>query len=309
MPDAAVDGRQHDGGRYAAIVFADITGSTRLYERLGDAVAREVTSVCIRILSDITERNKGRVVKTIGDEVMACFDSPVRAVLASNDMQIGVRDGNEEGLLSTSDMRIKIGMHYGPAIMDGTEVHGDAPMVASAVIGFAKADQILASGDIVSAVPPELRAGARLLERVNVGGRVDPIEIYDLIWDVSGATQIAGAVETVKRVTHTALKINFQGRGYEMNAQRPEMTLGRTQGNDIVVVTGKTSRNHARIEHRRGRFVVIDNSANGTFVIDEEGRVFLLKRETHVLDGNGSILLGEPPKEGHPGTLEYRCIT
>ncbi len=307
MTEEGRHGADRNGGDYVVILFADITGSTQLYERLGDSVAREVTSACIRILSDITRRNKGRVVKTIGDEVMACFDSPVRAVMAAHDMQIGVRDANEEGLLSASDMRIKIGMHYGHAIIEDGEVYGDAPIVAAAVIALAKADQILTSGEILDSVPPELRAGARFLERVQVEGRTEPVEIYDMIWDVTGATQVAGVIETVKRVTHTTLELEYQGQRYVMTAERAELTLGRTEGNDIIVVTGRASRNHARIEHRRGRFVLIDNSANGTYLVDEDGREFPLKRDRHVLDGSGRISLGGPPGEGHSGILEYRC--
>ena len=57
-----------------AIVFADVVGSTQLYEQLGDSRARDMVGRCLEIMRDVTESNNGTVVKTIGDEVMATLD-------------------------------------------------------------------------------------------------------------------------------------------------------------------------------------------------------------------------------------------
>ena len=56
-----------------AVLFADVVGSTRLYELLGDQRARELIQLCVEIMRDATGRNRGTVIKTIGDEILAIF--------------------------------------------------------------------------------------------------------------------------------------------------------------------------------------------------------------------------------------------
>lgn len=70
-----------------AILFADVVGSTQLYESLGDTKAREMVGICIDIMKGATERHGGTVIKTMGDEVMATFASPDEAINAANQMQ------------------------------------------------------------------------------------------------------------------------------------------------------------------------------------------------------------------------------
>src|SRR5262245_25173445 len=56
-----------------AILFADVVGSTRLYELLGDHLARDMIVTCVELMRGSTERNRGTVIKTIGDEILAIF--------------------------------------------------------------------------------------------------------------------------------------------------------------------------------------------------------------------------------------------
>ena len=75
-----------------AILFADISGSTRLYEVLGDVAARATVARCLKLLTDVTHRYQGTLIKTIGDEVMAAFDSADNAFRASCEMQWRIAD-------------------------------------------------------------------------------------------------------------------------------------------------------------------------------------------------------------------------
>ena len=63
-----------------AVLFADISGSTRLYETLGDLFAREKVAQCLSVLTQLIQQHGGIMLKTIGDEVMATFPSADAAV-------------------------------------------------------------------------------------------------------------------------------------------------------------------------------------------------------------------------------------
>jgi adenylate cyclase len=70
-----------------AVLFADVVGSTRLYEMLGDLKARDMVVACVEIMRSATERNRGSVIKTIGDEILAIFPTADDAANAASEMQ------------------------------------------------------------------------------------------------------------------------------------------------------------------------------------------------------------------------------
>ena len=70
-----------------AILFADVVGSTQLYELLGDDRARETVQQCLGVMKQATEHYGGTVIKTMGDEVMSTFPSADDALNAANQMQ------------------------------------------------------------------------------------------------------------------------------------------------------------------------------------------------------------------------------
>ena len=107
----------------AAVLFADVSGSTKLYETAGDQVAKAAIDECVRIMREKTEGAKGRVIKTIGDEVMAAFDSADNAFRASCEMQWRIADLPPIG---TDQLAVRVGFHHGPAIEQDNDVFGDA---------------------------------------------------------------------------------------------------------------------------------------------------------------------------------------
>ena len=90
------------------VLFADIVGSTKIYEEFGDAVARDATSHCITIMIDVVKHLQERLVKTIGDEAMVSFRDPVKATMASNEMQLAIQQAGESGQFATGPLRVKI---------------------------------------------------------------------------------------------------------------------------------------------------------------------------------------------------------
>lgn len=294
--------------RPLVVLYADIAGSTQLYEQHGDTLARDAVAMCLEVLSEVTSRFSGRLVKTIGDEVMCTFSEPTKAIMASNEMQLAVQRASEEDRFATGDLRIKIGFHYGLGIEETTDVFGEAPIVAAQLAKMAKADQILTSGSTLEDVMAALRVGSRLVDKIPVEGLAEEIDVYEMIWEVSGLTQMADIRPARARMTHSRLGVSFAGQDYEVNEGRPLLKLGRVAGNDVVVTTDLTSRNHAEIEYQRGRFYIEDSSSNGTMIIPQDGSPQTLRRgERAPLEGSGCICLGGAPDENPTGVLEFVC--
>lgn len=89
---------------------------------------------------------------------------------------------------------------------------------------------------------------------------------------------------------------------------RPIILLGREQGNDIVIIDPRASRQHARIERRREGFVLVDQSTNGTFVADGEGQERCIKREDIVLGGQGRIGCGFSANDVERDLVFYEVV-
>ncbi len=297
----------HRDSSRLVVLFADIAGSTRLYEQHGDELARDSVSQCVDLLTEVAMRFDGRLVKTIGDEIMCRFSEPVGAVLASNEMQFAVRREGAASRFATGALRIKVGLHLGPALEESEDIVGEASMVAAQIVKLAKADQILTSGATVAELPESLRLASRRLDRLPLSGAAQAVDIYELIWEVSGLTQVADMSPERARITHERLAVAYGAGQFEVNEACPSLTMGRVQGNDVVVPSDLTSRNHAVIEYRRGRFYLEDNSSNGTTVITDGGSAQVLRRDRTALVGSGRICLGGDPDRNPVATLRYRC--
>ena len=289
------------------VLFADIAGSTKIYEEFGDTMARDATADCITIMTEVAARLQGRLVKTIGDEAMIAFRDPVKAVMASNEMQMAVQRAGEEGKFATGPLRVKVGLHYGPGLEEETDVFGEAALVATALVNMAKADQILTSNATLDQIPPALRVGSRPVDRTLVDGVSDEIEVFEMIWEVSEMTQMADIRPAKARVTHTRLVLVYDGREYEVNDTHPLLTIGRVEGNDVVVPTDLTSRKHSEIELSRGRFHLSDNSSNGTVLVTDSGSAQVLRRDKATLGETGQICFGGKPDENPTGMATFTC--
>ena len=140
-----------------AVLFADVVGSTRLYELLGDHHARDMILLCVDVMRDATERNRGTVIKTIGDEILAIFPTADDAVNAAGEMQqdIGAHPGLQ---VQGQHVAIRIGCHFGPVVLENKDIFGASVHTANRMTSQAKAGQIILTADTVRRCSPEWRA-------------------------------------------------------------------------------------------------------------------------------------------------------
>ncbi|MEW6299251.1 MAG: adenylate/guanylate cyclase domain-containing protein [Thermodesulfobacteriota bacterium] len=287
-----------------AILFADISGSTRLYETLGDAQARQRVAECLALLTAEVRRHEGTVVKTIGDEVMSTFPSAAAAVQAACAMQEALTARAPQG---QAPLAIRVGLHYGPVLVEEGDVFGDAVNVAARMVSLAKASQIITTGHTVAALPPALRAGTRCIDRAPVKGKRGELDIYEVIWREDDLTRMEASPVPPPPASQARLWLRVRDTELELHPSRPSVTLGRGQQNDIVIQDEFISRLHARVEYRRNKFVLLDQSTNGTFVRTADGHVITLRREEVALQGTGVISLGRAFSEGSPHLIHFRC--
>jgi class 3 adenylate cyclase len=289
-----------------AIVFADVVGSTQLYDRFGDTKASATVALCLEIMKDATRQFNGTVIKTIGDEVMSTFETVDDAMGAAVMMQSRVTsETREDGIPVT----IRIGCHYGPVVQEQNDIFGAAVHTANRMTSQAKAEQIVLSGFTVEQMSPELRKQTRQIDVATVRGRLDEVALYELVWQPEEATSMLPTIEWENRDRRASkLLLNFRDSTIEMSDKRKSINLGRADDNDLVVKGNLISRIHAKIEMRRGKFVLVDQSTNGTFIQNVRGQETFVRRDTTELEDEGTIGLGRAEQPGSNLAIYYKTI-
>src|SRR3982074_193442 len=101
-----------------AILFADVVGSTRLYDTMGDLRARDMVAICIDVMRTATEQRQGTVIKTMGDEVMATFPSADAALNAAAQSQQQI-SSHAQLKVDNQAVAVRIGRPFGPVMRAG----------------------------------------------------------------------------------------------------------------------------------------------------------------------------------------------
>jgi hypothetical protein len=171
------------------------------------------------------------------------------------------------------------------------DVFGDAVNIAARMVAMAKQRQILTTEETVKALSPDLRQSARCIDRTTIKGKSGEVDIYEIIWEQHDVTVMLDS-SLEEMAIRSRLELSFAGSTLDVDIDRPSVTLGRQPHNDIVVNDNRVSRSHARIEYRRGKFVLIDQSTNGTFVLIQGKKSIQVKRDETPLIGSGIIGLG-----------------
>lgn len=286
-----------------SVLFADVSGSTQLYETLGDVRARAAVAGCIAVMTEVVRRHGGTLVKTIGDEVMTTFPSANAAAEAACDMQDGITG---QMVVEGRPLTIRVGFHFGSLLIEEADVFGDAVNLASRMVNQAKSGQILTTGATADRLTGPMRETARQIDLAEVKGKREPIPIYELVWRREDATVMRGlAPWATQQRAGGRLVLTAGGTRLELGERHPTLTIGRAEQNDIVVRQPIVSRLHARIECRNGRFVLSDQSANGTYVAGDNGQSTLVHRDNLELTGAGTLGLGEAVTPGSAAMVRY----
>lgn len=290
-----------------AILFADVVGSTQLYDDLGDDRARETVQQCLRVMKQATEQYGGTVIKTVGDEVMSTFPSADDALSASSQMQQRITNTI---LVETDDthVSIRIGCHYGPVVAEDRDIFGAAVNTANRMTSQAKAGQILTTSALVAQLSPQWKALVRQIDVATPKGQSEEVGVFEVLWQPEEATNMLPSIDPAARPVASASRLRLRFKGEELvvgDSGKIAITMGRADDNDVVIKGNLISRLHARIDAARNRFVLIDESTNGTFIQQDVGEELYVRRDSTVLTGSGIISMGRVAARGTPLAIEY----
>ena len=162
-----------------AVLFADVVGSTRLYDTFGDTTAKHMIDECLAVLRGVVLQYGGRVIKTIGDEIMCVLPSADTGCLAATDMHHKIM---ALPMVSKVKRSVRIGFHFGPVIEENNDVFGDTVNMAARMAGLAKGMQIITTGATVACMSPMLQLSTRSIAALSVKGKGDDVNVSEVIW-------------------------------------------------------------------------------------------------------------------------------
>lgn len=297
MPDQSLE---------TAILMADISGSSALYDDIGDTDALRMVGACLDSLIAIVEREGGDFIRSKGDDVLAIFADSATALEATRAMLKEVTVG--------TPLAIHVGATFGHVIRARDDIFGDSVNTAARLSAMAKPGELLVSDDFFDRLPNHERRRLQPLDTITFKGKNAPIRVYTLLEAGTQLRTVVGKAEAttdarqVKRETREAtVTLRYAGRTLAFNDRRT-LTIGRSAGNDVVIDQPWISREHAHLRVRRGKVELTDLSSSGTFVTVEPGYEFPLKRETVLLAGIGSISPGVPPQAPEAEVIFFEVI-
>lgn len=287
------------------VLFADLSGSVPLYESLGDAAAKAIVVSLQRLHSSLVAEHSGFVQEIIGDEIMCRFEKAEHALECAERIHLSTIEFCSSDDISLSNaLEMRIGIHCGPAIMENDRLFGDTINTAARVMSIAQAGQTITTSAVLEQLPPTMRALAREFDKVVLKGKSEPTTVFDIPWQVQDLTQIKRS-DIASHLTKIQLSCN--DISLSVSVTDCPVYVGRAINNLLVVDSDPVSRRHVAIAYLRGRFVLSDQSTNGTYVCPNKSETIYLRREQIPLWGTGRFCLGAPEEEELGHVVEYHC--
>ncbi|MGH7804215.1 MAG: FHA domain-containing protein [Candidatus Binatia bacterium] len=287
-----------------AVLFVDVCGSTAYFDQRGEVAGQAMLERCFRLVVPEIELRKGRVVKRIGDGLLAVFDRAPAMLRAISAAHVNVAEANE-GQAPEERIRIHSGCHFGPVVFDESgDVFGDVVNVAARVQGMAGPDEVFVTADVLREIgPDDPPVDSRQIGTFPLRGKESDVELHEVIWRSEHATMLFSRSALAE--LGATLHLRFDGETVELRTDRRRLSIGRIDGNDVVVPDSAVSREHAEIVRRRNFYYLVDRSTNGTYLRPSNGKPRHVHREEILLEGKGSFALGRP--DGPP--VEYEVGT
>ena len=278
------------------VLMADIVNSTSMYERLGDLRARELVGSGLDVMISAVSGHDGRLIKSLGDGILACFEGPGAAPAA---LEISQR-------VADLMLEARVGVHLGSVIDDGNDIFGDTVNTAARLASAARPSEVLISKPVWEGLPEYLRGLCRPIPSIGVKGKVKPVEVYSFISQVEefGETMLQEPASAQQDMEASSLELRLGEVCLRLDGPGTYV-LGRGNECDLVVDNHRTSRAHAKVFHRGSTFMLEDSSTNGTTVLPDSGAAVRIHRRDTALFGRGKIYLGSKPGEAAAQPVEY----
>jgi class 3 adenylate cyclase len=295
------------------VLFADLRGSTGLFETLGNADAAAVVTQSVGLMTQIVGSCGGQVVKTLGDGLMAVFEHPQGAIDTADEMHESLErivTGSTPDGARRPTLKLQVGIAHGEVVELNRDCFGDAVNVAARLLDRAGDNETLCTQQVLEGLETDHRGRFRSLSKLQLRGRQEPVQVYRLDARRFGetvATRFESSLPSpeLDGIRLVWLEMNRVFAGIDLPA-----VLGRSPQATYCIDDTRVSRSHARIEWHGGTFQVSDLSYNGTYVrFSGRAEVIALRRGSCTLHGSGVICLGASPTDVTAPTVHFEVMS
>lgn len=284
------------------VVFADLVGSTSMFERLGDETASRFVTQLVGALSQVFEQHNGRIVKLLGDGLFVVFPQEGDALAACISIQKRFLEKPIRPGGSGTPVQMQMGIESGEVVEIDGDCFGDTVNSAARLADLAGAAQILTTQNVWKALGPMQQTSLRSLGPMHLRGRAEASHVYRVEWQ-SGRDEDATMMgrSMVSEAGPVVLELVAGAQALQVHAATPKVSIGRGAGASLALNDPRVSRMHATLEWRGGQFVLGDASSYGTWVyFGNQSEAVVLRRTECYLVGSGQISAGCERKEGSP---------
>lgn len=287
-----------------SVLFADIASSSKMYELLGDDQARRLIMELLSDLSSVARKYKGESLRTYGDELMCAFGTADDAVVAAASMHqlVDARPPVRWGEIDAIGLYIRI--DTGTVIRVGNKIFGDAVNSAAKMKTLAKPYQTLISEATLNYLSEQHKKLTRFVGKLPIKGKSGTYDIFEYLHEEENATLVMEP-PAHEMASLASLDLTFNSTTLTVDENQAVITIGRLPANDIVMKYPGVSRMHAKVEHRKGKFVLVDASSNGTYVNIAGRDPVYVKHDEFQLFGKGIICPGRKATPKSPGAIHY----
>lgn len=295
------------------VVFADLTGSTGVFEKLGNVKAVQAITRLTQWIGQVCEKHSGHVVKYLGDGVLILFKESRDAVVAASELQKIHYDRIQHWPLSLK-MRLQIGMARGDVVEQDGDCYGDAVNVASRLSDLSGSEQILVSESVIQQLPNTFDVRSRNLGPMMIRGRSETCIVHRIEWQDDVLSEVFTMPASLMpssfnkhNVEPAYIELSWLDVNERFTVAELPVYLGRDNDAQFVVQDPRVSRRHAVIEWRAGTFYLKDLSSYGTWVRFSSGEsIISLRRQDCVLLLNGKMALGASFEDFTVPTVAFR---
>jgi adenylate cyclase len=282
---------RHD---HCAVLFSDISGSTKLYVEIGDERARQIVASTLDLWSALTAEEGGNVVQLRGDGMLCIFPTADAALTAV----VRMRDIPYQNPLS-----MHAGLHVGPVLQEAEQLYGDVVNMAARMADIAKRFEVVMTTTAQQQLTNVARwTNLRLIRGVPVKCKMEPMDVYLLPQDTRALTDYR---PPPRKTTGGRLTLRYAGAAHLMEPGGAACLIGRDDDCQIRIDHRLASRRHASIECSAGKFFLHDHSTNGTYVSEQQSAPVLVHRELYQLKTAGVISLGIEPQHNAEHSVTY----
>jgi class 3 adenylate cyclase len=283
------------------VVFADLVGSTSMFERLGDETASRFVTQLVGALSQVFEQHSGRVVKLLGDGLFVVFPQEGDALAACISIQKRFLDKPIRAGGSGAPVQMQMGIESGEVVEIDGDCFGDTVNSAARLADLAGAAQILTTQNVWSALGPMQQASLRSLGPMHLRGRAEASHVYRVEWQTGRDEDATMMGRSMASSAPQVLSLVAGEQSVQIDARSLAISIGRGAGASLALNDPRVSRMHATLEWRGGQFVLSDASSYGTWVyFGNQSEAVVLRRTECYLVGSGQISAGCERQEGSP---------